>query len=289
MFDEQKIRDAALHLITEIIDKPKWKHQGDERQQRVTPLPVGAFKRLEPLGFGLTDDDDWVFHYKDFLPQTLWPLNVGYISDRREIARGDSEQSEMNISIVRTIKLHEARGLADRFAREMVRVDLGLVFDGSLATHSMILAWLGGRWVPTIAGSNTDEEIERLPSLAQSIALRQRYEWAVGVGLVGCPSIRFATDPTGMKELFAIRDLPEGKDRRAPLMNWVSDHWRRKRNDPELETYVRRNLRGSATFSWRGLDVEIMPAQFDLDELEKEKARRQRMRADGTDTRMVSK
>ena len=127
-----------------------------------------------------------------------------------------------------------------------------------------------------------------VPSLATAIALKQRYQWAVSLGLENSPSIRFATDPTGIKDVFRIRDMPDGKDRREALLTWVTDHWRQDRYDPEMETYVRRHLRGATQFSWRGMDCELLPSQFDVDQRDKAIGNRDAMRAAGVDRRAVS-
>lgn len=184
-----------------------------------------------------------------------------------------------------------------RFGPFMVRMDTAQVIDGVLTTAAGVYVWMGGKWTNADArGTYTGEirdsphclsEQDRLqPLMATAIALRQRYEWAVSLGLEDSATIRFATDPTGMKDLFRIRDLPEGRDRRSALMTWVSDHWRQDREDPELEVYVRKHLRGAVEFKWQGMSAELSPARYDLEMREKHIADRQAMAVAGTSKRI---
>ena len=116
-----------------------------------------------------------------------------------------------------TIAPREVRGIASRFSPFMVRCDHAQVFDGELLRASGLLAWLGGKWVDAENRTRWDPHLT-IPSkdignlddfaqarLASAIGLRQRYEWAVALGLENSPSIRFATDPTGIKDIFRIR------------------------------------------------------------------------------------
>jgi hypothetical protein len=77
------------------------------------------------------------------------------------------------------------------------------------------------------------------------------------------PRVSLITDPTGVKELWKFRDIPEGKSRRDALLHWVSDHWRMNRKDPDVETYVRQHLRGKQELRCSGLSVEISPSLED--------------------------
>jgi hypothetical protein len=121
--------------------------------------------------------------------------------------------------------------------------------------------------------------------LAIAVALRQRYEWAVNIGFEKSPSVRIVTDPTGMKELFRLREIADGRDRRDTLMTWVSDHWRKSREDEDVEVYVRKHLRGGRRFEWRGMECEIVPAQFDLEQRDRLIAERAAMKHSGSDRR----
>ena len=64
-------------------------------------------------------------------------------------------------------------------------------------------------------------------------------------------------------------------------MTWVVDHWRQDRKD--LETHVRKHLRGATELTWHDMNCELTPAQFDLDQRDRLIAEREAMRVAGTD------
>lgn len=102
-------------------------------------------------------------------------------------------------------------------------------------------------------------------TLAQGIELRREYHWSVMLGEIGLPRCRFVTDPLGCREAFRLRDLPPGRNRRAALRNWVSEHWRQRRNPmAEDRAWVRAHLRGAEDFTWNGLRCRIEPSREDL-------------------------
>lgn len=289
--DRAVIRGTALKIIRMIEDLPRWR--GISRRDGLAPPPLSAFKRMEPMGFGLAPDEDWwIFHPEECTPDIVWPLDVSIACDLT---------GRVVLSRYRTITPKEARGLAGRFGSFMIRMDHAQTMeeDGKLMPAAAIFVWLGGKWCladnrRTWNGNNPESQYvipdrERWqPMLGTAIALRQRYEWAVAIGLDNSPSVRFATDPTGMKEIFRIRDLPEGQDRRAALMTWVSDHWRQDRKEPDIERYVRSHLRGTLAFSWRGMACEVLPSQYDLDHRDRLISEREAMRVAGQDRRAAS-
>lgn len=293
--DRVVIRASAMRVIRHILNWPKARMR-DTRRDWLAPPPLSAFRRLEPLGFGLSDDDWWIFHPDDCQPDLVWPLDVGTIAETA------GEEQTLAFSRTTTVTPKQTRGYASKFSPFMVRIDHAQVLDGQLVTAAGIYVWLGGEWVNaenrTIWSgrsaevaipdrSNVLPKVDRdKPRLASAIALRQRYEWAVALGLETSPSIRFATDPTGIKDIFRIRDLPEGRDRRDALMTWVTDHWRQDREDPDIETYVRKHLRGATAFTWQGMRGEIIPSQFDLDQRDRLIATRESMRIAGADKRL---
>jgi hypothetical protein len=298
--DRAIIRGAALNIIRQVLEKPAFDKSKDTRRDWLAPPPLSAFVRLEPIGFGLEQDDFWVFHPKDCSPDLVWPLDVGTIVDNCGTAEGG-----LAIGRCYTVTTKQVRGYAHRFSPFMVRTDWAQMERGQLMRVAGLQAWLGGQWVdaqnrvlwegrtaekaiPTRGGGIDVNDAQQV-SLHTAIALRQRYEWAVSLGLEESPSIRFATDPTGIKEVFKIRDLPEGRDRREALMNWVSDHWRQDRADPDLEIYVRRHLRGATKFTWRSMNCELLPSTFDMEKRDQLMAERNAMRLEGTDKRAVAR
>ena len=293
--DRSKLHKAALRILNEIVEKPLHKSR-TARRDWLAPPPLSVFRRLEPLGFGLHDPldaNDWgIFHPDDCTPDVEWPLDVG-------VAFGDffEGNGDLRMHRCRTVTFKEVRGYAARFSKYMVRNDHADMDRGELLCASGLSAWIGDKWVdanprtfwegeiPHRTGIRAERSDNMAPRTMTSIALRQRYEWGAALGLPGGPSVRFDTDPTGVKAIFRIRDLPEGKDRREALKHWVLDHWRQHRSDPELEIYVRAHLRGAVQFNWRGLECELLASRFDQEKHERLKEEREAMRNAGTDRR----
>lgn len=60
-----------------------------------------------------------------------------------------------------------------------------------------------------------------------------------------------------LKDLFKLRDIPDGYKRRLALKHWVAKHMRRKPSNHDEITYVKKYLRGRKDFSWFGFSGEI--------------------------------
>lgn len=122
--------------------------------------------------------------------------------------------------------------------------------------------------------------------LLAGIAVGMRGNWSAKVKIAeSLPSLTVLTDPIGVKELWKLRDIPDGKKRRAALLHWVAAHWRQQRHDPEVETYVRKQLRGATTFRQGELSVEVKPSEIDSIELDFARRDREALRAKKEDRR----
>lgn len=82
-------------------------------------------------------------------------------------------------------------------------------------------------------------------------------KWLAKISCEGAPSLQLPTDPTGLYALFKLRDKLPSQVRRPQLLHWVEEHWRKTRNDPEMEALVRGHLRGVRTFTQGDLRVEL--------------------------------
>jgi hypothetical protein len=100
-----------------------------------------------------------------------------------------------------------------------------------------------------------------------------------------CPSLTLLTDPTGVKEFWKLRDIPEGKRRRAALLHWVESHWRQNRKDPDVEGYVRKHLRGQQELTQGQFSAKITPSETDSIEEESLRRTREELRAKKLDRR----
>lgn len=139
-------------------------------------------------------------------------------------------------------------------------------------TAPMTTCWghVMGQW---IMGRKRHECRPDMPGLVATHILHgidrqlvQRYQWEVSLGLEGGASFAFQTDPVGAREVFRLRDLPNGANRRAALLHWVAEHWRKRRKDPTEEAKVRAHLRGATAFVWNGLTCRVRPAEFDVEQ-----------------------
>ena len=71
--------------------------------------------------------------------------------------------------------------------------------------------------------------------------------------------VMYATSAAGVRGLFAMRDKPEGRTRRAALLHWVMSHDRiRIVEDEEISISVRNHMRGEKHFDWFGLHGEVL-------------------------------
>ena len=100
-----------------------------------------------------------------------------------------------------------------------------------------------------------------------------------------CPALTLLTDPIGVKEFWKLRDIPAGAKRRSALLHWVGDHWRKSRRDPDVETYVRKHLRGETEITHGNFMASITPSTKDTVDNEIAKRERDDMRKLKSDRR----
>ena len=99
------------------------------------------------------------------------------------------------------------------------------------------------------------------------LALTYYYEWSCYIreneNSIG---IRIPIHPSSSKEVFIMRNIPEGNSRKKAIVNYVKEHYRKINNcnDQEVEILIKQHFRGELKFNWRGLEVHITPSQYDL-------------------------
>lgn len=280
---ESKVRARVFDVIRRIIDIPPASGSltKNVRKDFLRPPNINEFQGIDPLLLYGTDSD-WFFHPIDCIPSVLWPVDVCCIQANGGDGLG------LLVQRWRSISMKDVRGLAKIVSPFMFRRDIGVENFGKFELASGVYSYVAGRWSDAVPSQHgpIDADFES-GGVAIAIALRQRYEWAVNIGFGNSPSVRIATDPTGLKELFRLRDVADGRNRRDALMTWVSDHWRKDRNDPDVETYVRKHMRGAAKFEWRGMQCEIKPSAFDVEQRLRAIADRNAMRRNNTDKRVT--
>jgi len=126
------------------------------------------------------------------------------------------------------------------------------IVDGFMAQDGNPMLKEGTKW------------FSKLAKLAICHALFEPSWWTVKVAIdPKCPMVSIPTDPTGIKEVWKLRDVAPGKKRRDALLHWVESHWRQNRVDPEMETMVRKHLRGSREFSCGDLRMQVRESEVD--------------------------
>lgn len=102
-----------------------------------------------------------------------------------------------------------------------------------------------------------------------NIKLSAYYEWFVYIR-ENDDSIGFKVpiNPSSSKEIFQLREIPDGKQRKSAICNFVREHMRTLRTNEmtneEIQTTVKRHLRGETKFNWRGLQVNVIPSEYDI-------------------------
>jgi hypothetical protein len=108
-----------------------------------------------------------------------------------------------------------------------------------------------------------DEWVNNAVRLALAMQFSNRYWWRVLLSYPGSGArLALRTTSERARKLFAARDLPPGRERRAALRHWVTEHYRSADTAPIA---VRSHFRGAEGFAWEGLQCEIEPSEYDRD------------------------
>lgn len=200
------------------------------------------------------------------LPETL-----GRDLDHSLLFRGapvNGVESAFCLIRVRSARREHATGRVRSLYPIMLRHDLAWVStDGNVETRAVEWAgWTGIQWTRITKDRcftrlSSPEEIRVHSWAACAEAIAQYNNWRLVVSFGG-PGLSFWTDAVGAREILRLRDVPNGKQRRSALRHWVSEHWRKRRDDGSSR--VRQHLRGRETCSWNGMHVEIIPAPAEM-------------------------
>lgn len=127
-----------------------------------------------------------------------------------------------------------------------------------------------------IRSEDFQKESDRL-NMMINVRLTAYYEWFVYIRenekSIG---VKLPVAPENAKEIFALRDIPEGQKRKKAICHFVKEHYRNVRTRPEYDeekrqALVKQHLRGETKFNWRGLQVNIIPAEYDLNRIKTRK------------------
>jgi hypothetical protein len=101
------------------------------------------------------------------------------------------------------------------------------------------------------------------------VAFSHYYEWSIYIRETPkSVGVRIPILPENFSEVFSLRDLPTGTSRRKAICHAVRQHTRSVKvtaDDTALrETLVRQHFRGETKFNWRGLELHILPSEYDI-------------------------
>lgn len=102
-----------------------------------------------------------------------------------------------------------------------------------------------------------------------NLALTQYYEWTCYIKETpNSIGVRIPIHPSSSKEVFMMRNIPEGSQRKRAIVNFVKDHYRTVKGlGNEREVLIQKHFRGDLKFRWRGLEVHVTPSQYDLNRI----------------------
>lgn len=216
------------------------------------------------LMYGRDDDTDKdgniYFHPKDVdTPDLVWPLTNGTLSHRKEQSWGT-----LQFDNVISIDKKTARKHAQRVGKYNALIRVVNVSNGTFLPCTIPVCFIGSKWIFArnhALGSGVD--VDSIMRMHISMNLTHRYVWGAQFSLDGSLPVIVPSSPAGILELFNDRDKSSNEvNRRSPLRHWVNQHLRKK---ADSYTNVVSHLRGNLSFKWRGFDVVIKPAQFDID------------------------
>lgn len=111
------------------------------------------------------------------------------------------------------------------------------------------------------------EDYVRDLHVALQLNMTYYYEWSCYIKEKPTSlGVRIPIHPSSSKEIFLMRNIPEGAKRRKAIVNYVKDHYRtiKGHNDNERKVLIKKHFRGELKFNWRGLEVHVTPSQYDL-------------------------
>jgi len=174
----------------------------------------------------------------------------------------------------RTISVKDARKLgAIIFSPKMARFEMIDFVNGRYDWGAEIRANLLGKWVkatpkpPQGIKDASGSSISLIGDMMAGAALRHRYEWSAIFDFPSGVSLRFGTNAQGVLEIFRDREKSYGELRRKSLLHWVRKHWRSGRSSGDAVHEVRKHMRGVEKLTWNGMDVMLVPAEYELEQI----------------------
>jgi hypothetical protein len=244
---------------------------------------AAQFQRANPCGFVRWDgfflpdlevlDLRTEFH-ADLLRDPDIGLRAKPMSMIISAGKDDADVSRAALVAARECPPQQARGRVLAVASTMYRELISTHYSGR--THELFYIERRGRMhcvskgLGPKGGKEFNEFLELRIAVHAALALTQRYTWQCALGRDGKQSVAFPVERDALPEIFRMRDIPEGKARRAALRHFVTAHFRRKPGEASYEDptiFVKKHLRGQTEFTWNGLRCEVIPPAYETEKL----------------------
>jgi len=192
--------------------------------------------------------------------ETLSLLRPGFfcrlaVDDIRTTAKRD----EAHVTRIQLMNSGELDIVRYKYRRTPMMDNVSLVVNPSVA--KWVGTYDGARPVQICQGSSW--EAQAIIRVAMEMWARKRRMWSTFLSEVGSEHyVGLCTDASSIKEMYKLREKPEGRTRRAALLHLVTGHWRRVANAVEDRIFIEKHLRGAREFEWFGLKAQIA-AQLD--------------------------
>lgn len=235
-------------------------------------VPLISYQEVEPLGLYEPFGNLEFVGIDGTRPEDVGSnLNISLLSLTEKNQVGKNGFGKITMHSFKTVSPNLLRGRLKTFLPRTVEISTCIIDQNAKYHQAQILfSWNGKKWVfnsNNMDGATATSLYPPMIHIATTLQFYRRYNWRVVLGHPGCASVSLVTTPKGAAEMFKLRDVPEGKTRRAALRNWITDHWRASRlSEVDQDIYIRKHLRGATDFSWKGLNVKLMPSQYDVEQ-----------------------
>lgn len=273
---------AYIEGLLDLMDRGHIRHEYKGSVAGIHAIPIHYFQRVHPLLNPISAASRDVHEervFGDVKPSDL----DGETWDISTITKfeDDSEGANYTLRRYRRASVKELRGHGRLYSSMVNESAIACIRpeDGGYVSGRFYTFLVNGRWVleerPSVGDALSDPEWVNPqssplgvrpashfdPSMALGLQFNEQYEWHVDIQRGDSIELSFETDPYGAQEIFRLRDIPDGKKRRAALRNWVTQHWRKTR---DAEVSVRQHLRGAEEFIWNDLRCVVRPSADDL-------------------------
>lgn len=278
--DARMVESIADHVLTYMC-LADFKNSPGER------VDARTFSGALPMLDEWTKRHDDVPVFLDAKPSDLAkPLNVSIVTPTSD------GTAKFTLIRNRAVTAKDVRGQILTPRRHLVKAQAAWILESGRADALTTLLGSndGVKWTQVsniIRTEIPDEWYSESVAVSYGMAFAEESFWAVTLGWIGQPSVKFWTDPVGAREVFRLRDLPDGRQRRAALKHWVSEHWRQNRTDHTEQKFVREHLRGAERFVWNDFVCELAPSLDDQRREHEAKNEREEMREAGADRRTL--